>query len=181
MLKIFSRKLVAVLAMVSLLSACTRDLSSSTYVSDSTLSLTLEGKILAARPVTIKNSDDPSKNVGGMVAGGLLGAAVGSNIGGGGGRTVATVGVGLAGAALGAAVQDKLGTSKGFEYIVKLDMSKFKDGYYEGSTAMRNVISTAKTSGVITVVQVDKEGALREGQKVYVIFSNDRTRVIPAN
>lgn len=181
MLKVFSYRIFAIFALISLLSACTRDLSSSTYVSNSTLSLTLEGKILSVRPVTIKDSDDPSNNVGGMVAGGLLGAAVGSNIGGGGGKTVATVGAGLAGAAIGAVVQDKMSTSKGSEYIVKLDMSKFKDGYYEGNTAMRNVISTARTSGVITVVQGDKDGVLAQGQKVYVIFSNDRTRVIPAN
>ena len=181
MIKVCFRQL-AILAIVCLgVSGCTRDLSSNVYTSDSTLSLTLEGTIVAARAVTIKNSDDPSNNTAGIVGGGLLGAAVGSNVGGGGGKTVATVGAGIAGAVLGAKLQEKLGTTNGLEYIVKIDMSKFKDGYYEGNTAMRNVLSTAKTSGLVTIVQSGKEAALREGQRVYVIFSDNRTRVIPAN
>ena len=181
MLKVFSRQLLIVFSVLSLLSGCARDLSGDTYTSDSTMSLTLEGKVISARPVNIKEHDKLGDNTGGMIAGGLLGGAVGSNIGKGGGQTVGIVGGALAGAAAGALIQDKLGNSKGMEYIVKLDMSKFKDGYYEGNEAMRNVLSTAKTNGMITVVQSAKDNVVSAGQKVYVIFSNNRTRVIPAN
>lgn len=173
-------KIFVVAMILSVLTGCARDLSSNTYTSDSTLSLTLEGKVVSARPVTIKENDKLSGNTGGMLAGGLLGGAIGTNIGKGGGRTVGVVGGALAGAAAGALIQDKLSTSSGIEYIVKLDMSKFKDGYYEGNEAMRNVLSTAKTSGMITVIQSSKDNVVREGQRVYVIFSNNRTRIIPA-
>lgn len=180
MIKVCFRQL-AILAVVCLgLSGCTRDLSSNVYTSDSTLSLTLEGTIIAARAVTIKNSDRPMDATTGLVAGGLAGGVIGNAVGGRR-NGVATVGGALAGAALGAVIENKMSQDKGLEYIVKIDMSKFKDGYYEGNTAMRNVISTAKTSGLVTVVQSGKEAALREGQRVYVIFSDNRTRVIPAN
>ena len=43
---------------------------------------------------------------------------------------------------------------------------------------MRAVISAAATSGLITVVQSSNAG-VTEGQKVYVIFSDHRTRIIP--
>ena len=45
---------------------------------------------------------------------------------------------------------------------------------------MRNAISAATTSGVVTIVQ-GTDTMLKTGQKVYVIFSDDRTRVIPAS
>ncbi|KJW02214.1 surface antigen family domain protein [Rickettsia endosymbiont of Ixodes pacificus] len=45
---------------------------------------------------------------------------------------------------------------------------------------MRNVISAAFTSGLITVVQ-GTDVNIRNGQKVYVIFSEKRTRIIQAN
>ncbi len=181
MIKVCFRQFV-LLAIVCLgLSGCTRDLSSNVYTSDSTLSLTLEGTIIAARAVTIKNSDRPMDATTGLVTGGLAGGVIGNSLGSGGGRTGATIGGALVGAGIGAVIENKMNQSKGLEYIVKIDMSKFKDGYYEGNTAMRNVLSTAKTSGLVTVVQSGKEAALREGQRVYVIFSDNRTRVIPAN
>ena len=93
---------------------------------------------------------------------------------------VAVVGGALAGAALGGVMQDKLSQKAGYEYIIKVDTSKLKSKYYEGNTAMRNAISAATTSGVVTIVQ-GTDTMLKTGQKVYVIFSDDRTRVIPAS
>ena len=84
------------------------------------------------------------------------------------------------GAAVGTILQDKLGQSKGYEYLIKVDTSKIKSDYYEGSTVMRNVISAAVTSCLITVVQ-GTDVNIRNGQKVYVIFSEKCTRIIPTN
>ena len=173
-------KTVAAIMMLSLLSGCARDLSSDMYVSSATLSLTMEGSIISARKVKIREEDKLSGNTGGMVVGGALGAVGGNAIGKGAGRTAAVVGLGLAGAGVGALVQNELGKSEGYEFIIKVDTSKMKDLYYEGNAAMRSVISTALTSGLITVVQKDNPGVMI-GNKVYVIFSDNRTRVIPAS
>ena len=47
---------------LSLLTACGRDLSSSTYTSSSTYSLTMQGVILTKRAITIKDTDKLSEN-----------------------------------------------------------------------------------------------------------------------
>ena len=174
-------KIITIFSLVSLLTGCARDLSSSTYSSSSTLSLTLEGKVLSVRQVTIKENDKMGDNTGGMLAGGVLGGVLGNGLGGSGAdRALATVGGALVGGLAGAAVQGQLEKSKGFEYIIKLDTSKLKSNYYEGNAAMRNAISAATTSGVVTVVQ-GLENPLSVGQNVYVIFSDNRTRAIAAN
>lgn len=172
-------KLVAIGTVALLFAACARDLSSDTYTSDSTLSLTLEGKVVSIRPITIKNSDTLSDNSTGILAGGAMGAVAGANVGGGNGQAAAAVGGAIVGAAAGALLESKLGKSNGLEYIVKVDTSTLKEGYYEGSASMRNAISSAVTSGLITVVQ-GNDNPLAQGQKVYVIFSDKRTRIIPS-
>lgn len=175
-----SIKGMAIVTTLALLSGCARDLSSDMYVSSSTLSLTLEGKVLSMRAVKMKEEDKLSGNQGGMLAGGALGAVAGNAIGKGAGNTAAIVGLGLAGAGVGALIQSKLGESTGYEFIIKVDTSKMKHHYYEGNAAMRNVISTAITTGLITVVQKDNPG-ISQGSSVYVIYSDNRTRVIPTN
>lgn len=177
------RKIIATLMTTALLllSACARDLSSNTYTSDSTFNLTLQGKVLSVRPVTIKNSDELSGNTGGLLAGGALGGALGSTVGGGSGKTLAMVGGAIAGALGGAAAQGKLSENQGLEYIVKVDTSKLNEtSYYGASAAQRSAVSSAVTSGLVTVVQA-KDSPLVAGQQVYVIYSGDRTRVISAN
>ena len=168
----------SIVAFVFLLSGCARDLSSSVYTSDSTLSLTMEGKVLSVRDITIKGSDKLSDNTGGMLAGGALAVVAASNVGGGNGQAAAIVGGAIAGAVIGTIAEDKLSQSQGKEYIIKVDTSNLKNDYYEGSASMRNAISAATTNGLITVVQ-GIESPLSEGQEVYVIFSGKRTRVIP--
>ncbi|MDA0967685.1 MAG: hypothetical protein O2970_12140, partial [Proteobacteria bacterium] len=155
-------------------------LSSSVYTSDSTLSLTMEGKVLSVRDITIKGNDKLSDNTGGMLAGGALGGIAGANVGGGNGQTAAIAGAAIAGAVIGTIAEDKLSQSQGKEYIIKIDTSNLKNDYYEGSASMRNAISAATTNGLITIVQ-GVENPLSEGQQVYVIFSGKRTRVIPKN
>lgn len=163
--------------LVLILSACARDLSSNVYTSDSTLSLTMEGKILSVRPITIKDSDRLGDNAVGGLAGGALGGVAASSIGKGSGNAAAVVGGAVAGAVVGAVAQDMLSTSEGFEYIVKVDTKNLKSDYYEGSGAMRKAISSATTSGLVTVIQ-GKDVVFDEGQPVYVIFSDKRVRVI---
>lgn len=174
------RSIVIFVATIGFLSACARDLSSNTYTSDATLSLTLEGKVISARPIMIKNSDQLSDNTGGILTGGVAGATLGSTVGGGNGQAASVVGGAIIGGVTGAVMQGQLGKSEGIEYIVKVDNSKLKGKYYEGSGAMRNAISSATTSGLVTIVQ-SNDNPLVEGQSVYVIFSDKRTRIIPAS
>ena len=173
-----TRTLIAASVTVTLLlSACARDLSGSTYTEDSTLNLTLEGKIVSVRPVVIKNADQLSQNTAGMIAGGAAGAAAGAQVGQGSGRGLAVVGGVLAGAAVGALAESELGKQDGYEYIVKVDTRNLKSDYFEGTGAMRNAIATATTSGLVTVVQ-GKDVVLQNGQPVYAIFSDKRVRLI---
>lgn len=169
----------AIIALILLfLSSCARDLSSNTYVSSSTLSLTLEGEVISAREVTIKDSDQRKNNASGILSGGPLGGIAASGIGSGNGSAIATVGGAIAGAIIGTIAEEKLSTSQGLEYIIKVDTSKLKDDYYTGSNSMRTAISSATTSGLITVIQ-GKDNPVQAGSKVYVIFSENRTRIIP--
>jgi len=177
---IFSFRALLTFIVVTLLTGCARDLSSNVYTSDSTLSLTLTGEILSVRSIIIKESDKLSDNTGGALAGGAMGAVLGTGVGKGTGKGAAVVGGAIAGAVIGSVVQGKLAESKGYEYIIQIDPTKIKSDYYEGSPSMRNAISAATTGGLITVIQ-SADTLLREKDKVYVIFSEKRTRVIPMN
>lgn len=172
-----SAKLVCVVAMMALLSGCARDLSTNVYTSDSTLNLTLEGKVVAARPVVVKNTDKLTDNTTGMAGGALAGGVIGNTAGSGSGHVAAIAGGVLAGAVIGSIVESQLGTADGIEYIVKVDTSKLKSGYYEGSAVMRNAISSATTSGLVTIIQ-GKDTVFDVNQDVYIIFSPKRTRII---
>ncbi|MHC0448569.1 MAG: hypothetical protein ACRY3E_00485 [Candidatus Lariskella arthropodorum] len=157
-----------------LLSGCSRDLSSRTYTSDTTLSLTFEGVVLSAKPVVIKEHDKLSGNNTGIAAGALAGGVAGSALGG---NTTSILAGALIGGTTGAFIESGMGTAEGIEYIVKVDTSKLKDDYYQGSAQMREAIAAVRTSGIITVVQ-SKDASLEQGQKVYVIVSSKRARVI---
>ncbi len=173
-------KITSIITLLSVLTGCGRDLSSNMYTSDSTLSFTMEGVIVATRPIIIKDADNMSDNTGGMLAGGAMGAALGSGAGSGSGTTMTIVGGAIVGGLAGAVLQGKLSEGKGYEYIVKVDTSSLKDGYFDGNKAIRNVISTAKTTGLVTIVQ-GADVVLKEKQKVYIIYSDNRTRVIAAS
>ena len=116
-------KIIFLFLLTSLIFGCARDLSSNVYTSDSTLSLTLEGQIVSSRPVIIKDSDKLSDNTGGIVAGGVAGAALGSSASKDS-RNIAIASGALVGAAVGAIAQGKMSHSKGYDYIVKVDVSK---------------------------------------------------------
>lgn len=165
------------------LSNCARDLSSNVYTDDATQSFTLEGQVLSIRKVAVKTSDRLSDNSGGMLAGGAMGAALGSTAGHSGNASAGAIGIvggAIVGGLAGAAIEGKLGESEGYEYVIKINSSKIKgDQYYDGSAAMRSAISSAISSGLMTVVQ-GTDVLLQKGQKVYVIVSSKRTRIIPA-
>lgn len=166
--------ILPVLVAVLFVSACARDLSSNVYSSSSTLSLTLEGQIVAVRPIKIKEDSTGT----GVLAGGALLGAGGSAVGGGDSAIAAAViGGALIGGVLGNLIEAELGQQDGFEYIVKLDISNLKADAYEGSGAMRSVISAATTNGLVTIIQ-GNDTTLTEGQPVYAIFSEKRVRVI---
>jgi outer membrane lipoprotein SlyB len=172
------RKPILLLIAIFSISGCARDLSSSTYTSDSTLNIVFEGIILSSRDVKIKESDRLGDNNAGALGGGLGGGALAHSSGGGGG---AVVGAAVAGAVVGALAQDAFSSTKGTEFIVKVDKSKLSDDYYEGSALMRNAISAAKATGTITVIQKsekDKSKMIQVGENVLVIISENRTRVI---
>ena len=177
-MKILFIRYFALLCVVASLSGCARDLSHTTYTSDSTLNVVLSGQLISSRQVKIKESDKIEAG-GGTLIGGLGGAAVGSAASNGG--AAATLGGAVVGAVVGTVAQQALGTSTGMEYIIKVDTSKMGTEYYEGSALMRNSLAAVKASGIVTVVQAKeskKDPVLAMGQHVLVIISDKRTRVI---
>lgn len=183
MRKLLQKALVFILIM-PLLSNCARDLSSNVYTSDATQSFTLEGTVVSARKVVVKNADQLSGNSTGTLAGGAMGAAIGSTAGDR--RNASATAIGIVGGAIvggvaGAMAEGKLGKANGYEYIVRVDRSKIKgDQHYDGSLAMRNAIASAAATGLITVVQ-GTDVVFGPGQKVYMIISDKRTRIIAAS
>ncbi|MFN7039108.1 MAG: hypothetical protein ACK4OM_06060 [Alphaproteobacteria bacterium] len=174
------KKLLCFGISITILSGCARDLSSTTYTDDATLNLVLEGKILALRPIIIKSKDKLSENFTGILAGGAAGGALGNAAGKGSGNSAMIIGGMLTGALIGSIFESKLSQANGIEYIVKVDTTRLKSDFYHGSKIMRDAISVASTSGLITVIQ-GKDNLLSEGQDIYVIFSPKYTRVIKKN
>ena len=168
------------LLLFATLSGCARDLSASSYTSDSTLNIVLQGRILAKRDVTIKESEKLGDNK----AGGMMGAVGGGALAASSSNNAAViVGGAIVGGLTGALMQDVLGTNKGVEYIVQVDRSKLKEDYYEGSRLVRNALAAVRATGIITIVQSkEKKDApkISEGQDVLVILSEKRTRLIPS-
>lgn len=165
------------LFMCFLLVSCARDLSTTTYTSDSTLNIVLDGMVLSSRKVKVKESDKLESGAGttlGAIGGGMATYGATNN-------AAAAIGGAVVGGVVGTLAQDALGTSDGIEYVVKVDKSKLSDDYYEGSQAMRNALASIKASGIITVVQAkekDSAAPISEGSNVLVIISNKRTRII---
>ncbi|GAA05806.1 MULTISPECIES: outer membrane lipoprotein [Photobacterium] len=95
----------------------------------------------------------------GTIAGGAVGAILGSKIGGGSGSDIAAIGGGLAGAALGNKAGDAISQRNGVNIVIKLDSGR-----------------------TIAVVQeVDPNMIFRVGQRVDIYQQGSTTRVVPAN
>jgi len=187
------KKMIQICASImalALLTSCAKELGSSTYTEGATAGVALEGVVVSARPIQIKANDKLSENTGGMIAGGAAGAALGNSVGGGTGRTITTVGGALAGALIGSAIQSKLGNSEGMEYVVKVskgNMSNSSNGEnhnlnVNNSSVAGKIKSSMKTNTkteLISVIQ-GKDIIFSPGQRVYVIYSDDRPRIVAA-
>lgn len=172
---------------------CNRQMDSSTYTSNSAAGVVLEGTVVSARAITIKDTDKLQDNALGGLAGGAVGGIAGNNAGKGKGNTAATAGGAIVGAVLGAMIQDQLSTGQGMEYIVKLDKTDESDETPDFSSdisvsrsssvqnKLKNQIKTKGTaSRMISVVQ-GMDTVYTPGQRVYVIYSDDRPRITAAN
>ncbi|MDX2050364.1 MAG: hypothetical protein SFT93_04260 [Rickettsiaceae bacterium] len=178
--KYISSKLSLFLTFI-LLSACARDLSHSTYTSSSTVNIVLPGVVLATRSVQIKEHDSAYDNTAGTAVGAIAGGASAARSSRA--KTAPVIGAAILGGIAGNVIEGALGTSKGIEYIVKVDTTKLNNKYYDGSSLMRKSIAAVKASGMITIVQSEnkKESPILEGQKVLIVISENRVRIIPNN
>jgi outer membrane lipoprotein SlyB len=173
--------------------SCAKDLGGSTYVDSANAGVVLEGTVVSARPVKIKSSDKlggAGSNGLGMLGGGAMGGIAGNSLGKGTGNAAATVGGAILGAVIGNVIEDQLGQSEGVEYIVKVSDDNMSTGdssdenvSISTGNSIKNKITNntkikAKTK-MVSVVQ-GKDQIFSPGQKVYVIYSDDRPRLAPA-
>lgn len=120
MKKLLSIAAIGLTAMA--ISACTPEVGGSDYSVQGvgSVSNTAKGTIVSVRAVKI-HARDRSKPGVGAVAGGLGGAAIGSQFGGGRGRYLTTAAGAIGGALAGHAIEQKVTEQTGYEYQVKLD------------------------------------------------------------
>jgi outer membrane lipoprotein SlyB len=114
------------------------------------------GTIVSVAYVQIKGSSSPI----GAIAGGAAGAAIGNSIGGGSGKTAATVLGAIGGAMAGNAIQKGVTTKPGLQIVVKLDSGE----------------------SVAIVQGIEQNVTFEPGERVMVITSpNGVARVQPLN
>ena len=179
------RTLIALTSLLSL-AACGRDLASNTYTEGSTSGKVLEGVVISARPVTVKAHDKLQDNGTGALMGGAAGGVAGYQAGNGRGNTATTVGGALIGAVAGALIEDAVSTTEGMEYLVKLDAQYANDPNTKQTTVEFKRtkgndpnISTNSQTDIVAVVQ-KADASVGVGSRVYVVYSGDRPRVVPA-
>jgi outer membrane lipoprotein SlyB len=187
----FSKIVITFSALSFIISGCARNLNSGEYTSLATSGKVLEGKIVSARAVTVNDNDKLENNTIGMLGGGVLGGVAGSVIGKGQGQALAAVGGALAGAVAGSVAQSKLGKSQGTEYIIRLDPKYVttssainKKSVTVGRNSVDNQISdsvgVANTQTDLLSVVQGNDIIMQPGQRVLIIYNNDRPRVTPA-
>ncbi|PSV31456.1 glycine zipper 2TM domain-containing protein [Photobacterium sp. GB-72] len=116
----------------------------------------LTGTIIKLDAVTMSGGGE---NMIGTIAGGAIGAILGSKVGDGSGSDIAAIGGGLAGAALGNKAGDAISQRNGVNIVIKLDSGR-----------------------TIAVVQeVDPNMIFRVGQRVDIYQQGNTTRVVPGN
>lgn len=113
---------MALTATVIMSTGCISDLSGNTFSRDETRSAAsvAYGTVIEVREGKIEGT----KSGVGAIAGGALGAIAASEIGGGTGKALATVGGGLLGAGAGAAAEEAVTSQKGLEITVRLDSGR---------------------------------------------------------
>ena len=147
--------LLAALGCAAVLAGCAHDsASSSVYSYDQAQreQVVRLGTVQSVRPVTIQQ--DRTSGVG-VAAGGALGGVAANAIGGGRGRTLATIGGGLLGAFAGDRVEHAAQKTQGLEIVVLLD------------------------NGETRVVAQANDVAISAGQRVRLISGGGPTRVVP--
>tara|TARA_Y100001970_G_scaffold99069_1_gene124636 strand:+ start:1929 stop:2411 length:483 start_codon:yes stop_codon:yes gene_type:complete len=118
------------------------------------------GTVVSVRKVTIEGDRDS-----GNVFGSVIGAIVGSNIGGENDETTRQVGavVGTAvGSVVGQEVSESISRKEGVEIIINLD-------------------SNNREVSIVQEVSTDPELNFRKGDKVRIVRSSGRARVVPYN
>lgn len=192
MRKLIIAPFIAVMFSATMLGGCSRNMDSKVHTSGAAVGKVLEGTVVAASPITIKENDNLQDNGLGMLSGGVVGGLAGSGIGGGTGKSLAVAGAAIAGAAIGAAIQDKLGTNVGMQYVVRLDPKYVNNSpeYTERHNVsvnrssidddIKGSIDIANTkTDLISIIQ-GKDVLLQPGQRVLIVYNNDRPRLMAA-
>jgi len=172
--------LVSTLAFVISLSltACAPNISPDTVSASNAndIQSAVEGTVISKRNVTVKGDN----NLLGTGIGALAGGVAGSTIGGGKGKTLATIGGAVLGGAAGNAVQDKMQTQQGVEYVIKLTQQDSgsttittngtsSSGAYNSKNSSSTTISSKSAANrYVTVVQGQGEQVIQVGQTVLV-------------
>ena len=172
------------------LSACGRHMASNIYNSNAPVGKAIEGVVISSKAITIKDNEKVSGNSLGGVAGAGIGAALGSGIGSRNGNTAATVGGTIIGNIVGSFIGDALSTQEGFEYIVKVKTSlkaknyKKKNDISVGNSIDNDIKGSIELDSIhtnlISVIQ-GKDVVFQPGQKVLVVYHDDRPRLVAAN
>lgn len=104
---------------VVFIAGCASSLSGNVYSRDQARQAHTvhEGTVILVREVQIEGTDSGFGTIGGAV----MGAALGSTVGGGSGRIVATAAGGVGGALAGSAIEEGVTRQTGLEITVQLD------------------------------------------------------------
>lgn len=150
-----SMVIAAVVASAAVVAGCAHESASSsvyTYGQAQREQVVRLGTVQSVRPVTIRQDRTTGA---GVVAGGALGGVAASSIGGGTGRTLATITGGLLGAYVGDQIEHVAHNTRGLEIVVSLD------------------------NGETRVVAQADDVQIHVGQRVRLISGGGPTRVVP--
>ncbi len=145
----------------------------------------VEGVIVSKRVVTVKGDS----NMVGTIAGAVIGAVAGSSVGGGNMRYITGTAGAVAGGAAGNAIEDKLTTQQGIEYVIKLTQEEGPTTTISTNGSSSNTNTTTGTSKAknnsnttissksaanryVNVIQGQGSQVLQVGQKVLVAGVN---------
>lgn len=176
--------IVAVLISTLALSACRANTASDRYSSTGLTGKVVEGTIISARPVTVEGKETLLGALGGGVAGGVAGSTLGK---GKGSTLGATAGV-VAGALVGSAIEKAVSESDGIEYIVRLDKkyinsvpTNVETSAYKSSNVDKEIqqsVTVEQTSTDLVSVVQDAKDFFNVGDRVLIIYNNDRPRLV---
>lgn len=162
------------------LSACAPNISPDVVSASNAneMQTAVEGVIISKRTVTVKGDSNLLGTGIGAVAGGIAG----STVGGGKGKSLATLGGAVLGGAAGNAIQDKMETQQGIEYVIKLTPQDSgtttittKNTNSDSQTQNNSTTTISSKSAAnryVTVIQGQGQQALSVGQKVLVAGVN---------